>query len=403
MCRWLPTFVGFLIFSLPVAAQAQSPTEGPLDERLEALSDGVVGPANSEAAALGYIEAEDWRTLPPLNYIPPPYHREVLDGVRICLDPGHGGDAEQRGYKRGRTGFRESVMNLEVGLMLRDYLQASGAEVVMTRTTDNETPENGSLGWRARLADQTDSDFFISLHHNATGRRDANYVSVWYHSRPDNPRCAVDLARWIVTEMHETMRHHEPQHAGLYSSWLMYGDDATDNGRRSAERFRQDTMEPLPSGFGVLRQAQVPAILIEGAFFTHPEEEQRLMDREYLRREAWAIYSGILNYLWAGVPSIAFHEEQPTTMSDPRPEIRLTLDDGMHEGWARNDPPRIHNDTLRVYIDEERALLRYRPDLAEIIAIPREDLAPGEHTVRLRVLNVWGNWSWPTQLTFTVE
>jgi N-acetylmuramoyl-L-alanine amidase len=359
---------------------------------LGAVTDGVVGPAHTEAAAVAHVSTDDWFTLPPLNYIPPPYHRDVLEGLRICLDPGHAG-----GVIRDDGRISEAMMNLEVALILREFLQDSGAEVVMTRETCEDTPNDGSLEWRARLADRENCDLFISIHQNATGRESANYISVWYHSRPDHPRAANDLARWVTVELHRLLRHHEPQHAGLYSSWLMYGP------RGLADGYRHDTAEGLPSGFGVLRSLRVPGILIEGAFQSHPEGAQQLRDREYLRRMAWGLYTGILNYVWAGIPSITLHEDQSEVVEGPRPDIHLALDDGMHEGWARNAPPRIHFETLRVYIDDERATLRYRPQTAEIFATPREDLVPGEHTVRLRVLNVWGNWSWPVEIPFTVE
>jgi len=395
-----------LLLAIPGPAPGQTPGEPlrfpprePQDERTEAYPVGIVGPADVPQTALAYIEATDWHTLPPINYVPPPYHRDALDGLRICLDPGHGAAIDQAGYKRGATGFREAVMNLEVASMVRDFLEASGAEVVMTREDDTD-PADGSLEWRARLADRENCDLFLSIHHNATSRKTANYLSVWYQARPDHPRAAVDLARHIAMSMHDLMRHDETENMGLYASWLIYPPDP-DEGH--PDMLRMDTTAQLPSGFGVLRNARVPAILTEGSFYTNPYEEARLMDREYLRREAWGIYMGILTYMWAGIPKITLHEDQPITVREARPSVHLMLDDGMHEGWAKNAPPRIHLDTLRVYIDDRRALLRYRPELAEIFATPTWDLEPGEHTVRLRVLNVWGNWSWPTEIPFEVR
>lgn len=366
------------------------------DTRTEAYPVGIVGPANTPQAARAYIEADDWFTLPPLNYIIPPYAEDALGDLRICLDPGHGAQVEMEGYKRGATGFREAVMNFEVATMLAEFLEESGAEVVMTRGGDYN-PEGGSLEWRARLADRENCDLFLSIHHNAHSRQTANYLTVWYHARPDYPRANVDLARWIVTELGPINRLDEPQHMGIYSDWLIYPPDA------APETIDVDANEMVESGFGVLRYAQVPACLVEGSFFTHPREELRLMDREYLRREAWGIYQGILNYMWAGIPKFTLHEEQSDVVRGPRPTVRFTLDDGMHEGWARNSPPRLHYDTLRVFIDDERATLSYIPAFAEVRATPRQDLEPGEHVARLRVLNAWGNWSWPTEIPFTVE
>lgn len=385
-----------LILTLATLAAVASPAiVDPWDDGrtgLGASPEGVVLPANTYDAALAWVEADDWRTLPPTNFIPPPYHEDALRGIRICLDPGHAGEA-----RPGAERLPEAVMNLEVALMLREFLTASGAEVVMTRDSAEDSPDNGDLEWRARLADRENCDLFISIHQNATSRRAANYVSVWYHSRPDNPRAATDLARWVTTELHNYLRHNEPQHAGIYSSWLMYSPN------QLPESYRMDSTEPLPSGFGVLRHCRVPAILIEGAFQSHPEGQQELRSREYLRRMAWSTYMGVLNYVWAGIPKVTLHEGQADVVSGPRPTIRLSLDDGMHEGWARNNPPRIHEDTLRLYIDDELASFAHSPSQAEIRVTPRSDLEPGEHTIRLRVLNVWSNWSWPTQIPFTVE
>lgn len=392
-----------LALALPLSASAQTvhrfPPEGPQDHRTEPFDAGVAGPADSEQTAREYVLADDWHTLPPINYIPPPYAAQALEGIRLCLDPGHGGDADRRGYKRGSTGFRESVMNLTVARYVREFLEASGAEVVMTREDDTD-PEGGSLEYRGRLADRENCDLFISLHHNATSRGDANYLSIWYHARPDSPLANVDLARHLALSMNDLMRHAEPHHMGLYSDWLMYPPDPEEG---HPDVLRMDTVATRPSGFGVLRHARVPAVLVEGSFYTNRDEELRLMDREYLRREAWGVYMGIVNYLWAGIPAITLHPDQPGTVTGPRPTIRLSLDDGMHEGWARNAPPRIQRQTLTLYIDDERCDTRYIPSRAELQVTPRADLAPGEHGVRLRVLNAWGNWSWPREVRFTVE
>jgi N-acetylmuramoyl-L-alanine amidase len=403
--RWF-ALLAIAVVAVPVFAQEtrvhRFPPEGPQDTRTDSFAVGVVGPADSVQTAREYVQSDDWLTLPPLNYDLPPYAEQALRGVRICLDPGHGGDMNQRGYKRGATGFRESVMNLEVAEAVRGWLEQGGAEVVMTRT-DDTNPEGGSLEYRGRLADRENCQLFVSIHHNAFSRGSADYLTVWYHARPDVPTADTDLARWICTELNRCNRTPEQQHVGLMSDWLMYPSDPNDPHEGIGDALRLDTTRTIPSGFGVLRHARVPACLVECAFYTNRQEEMRLMDREYLRREGWGIFSGILEYLWAGIPKISFPENAPASYAGPRPEIRVALDDGMHEGWGKNNPPRIHFETLRVYIDDERAILTYRPLDAEIVATPPHDLAPGPHTVRVRVLNAWGNWSWPTQLEFTVR
>ncbi len=87
--------------------------------------------------------------------------------VRVVIDPGHGGsDPGATG-----NGLTEKVLNLEVGLLLRDLLLLDTAdpsgggqwEVLMTRTTDQTI----SLSGRVAIANNWPADRYISIHHNA--------------------------------------------------------------------------------------------------------------------------------------------------------------------------------------------------------------------------------------------
>lgn len=55
----------------------------------------------------------EWRKFPQANFAIPPYARH-LEGIKICLDPGHGGQAHLLNYKRGPTGLREAEANPHV-------------------------------------------------------------------------------------------------------------------------------------------------------------------------------------------------------------------------------------------------------------------------------------------------
>ena len=68
----------------------------------------------------------NWHKLPKADYGIPPYAR-YLQGIRICLDPGHGGQGHLPEYKRGPTGLREAEVNLRVAFYLRDFLSQAGA------------------------------------------------------------------------------------------------------------------------------------------------------------------------------------------------------------------------------------------------------------------------------------
>jgi hypothetical protein len=89
--------------------------------------------------ATAVAKGHPWLELPPVDYQPPPYAR-YLRGLRICLDPGHGGYQHVKGYKATASGYEEAVMNLAVAKHLRDWLLKSGVTVVMTTPTRARTP-----------------------------------------------------------------------------------------------------------------------------------------------------------------------------------------------------------------------------------------------------------------------
>jgi N-acetylmuramoyl-L-alanine amidase len=120
------------------------------------------GEKHEKPEALNKLEElSEWHKLPQANFAIPPYAR-YLEGIKICLDPGHGGQAHLLNYKRGPTGFREAEANLRVALHLREFLKEAGAIVFMTRTDDSFV----SIPDRSEIANKNAVDFFISLHHN---------------------------------------------------------------------------------------------------------------------------------------------------------------------------------------------------------------------------------------------
>ena len=83
-----------------------------------------------------------------------------LRGLRVVVDPGHGGAYRAT---RGPTGLTEADANLAISLVLRELLEERGADVIMTRTGD-ETVE---VADRPRMAVEADGDLLVSVHNNA--------------------------------------------------------------------------------------------------------------------------------------------------------------------------------------------------------------------------------------------
>jgi N-acetylmuramoyl-L-alanine amidase len=259
----------------------------------------------------------------------PPYAKH-LNGVRICLDPGHGGHADRVGYKRGPTGLREAEVNLRVALFLRELLEKSGAKVFMTRTEDLylHSSDNEDLRRRAQIANDNSCDIFLSVHHNASGRETANFSSVWYHAGVDHSPPSLDVARCLSLALVDRMNLPETLDVPVLSDELMYPR----------------------SGFAVLRAAHVPAVLSEGSFFSNAEEEARLANPEYNRREAHALFVGLAAYAYGGIPRARLIEpaDGELTRSGSR-EVVIHLDDGLSSrrgwGWERR---LILRDSIRV-------------------------------------------------------
>ena len=228
----------------------------------------------------------------------PPYSK-FLQGVKICLDPGHGGDAEKRGYKRGPTGVREAEVNLRVAKYLRELLTRCGAEVKLTREDDVDS----SLEARANIANTWGADLFLALHHNAIDNKpQVNHTTVWYHKDVDYRPSDLDLARYICQGLYDSLALPEITDVPLKSDQLMY-----------------------ESGFGVLRAAQVTAALSETSFFTNPDEEQRLRTPEYNLREAYGHFLGLARYAAAGLPRAKLVDPAdgivvPPTETDEQPD-----------------------------------------------------------------------------------
>jgi N-acetylmuramoyl-L-alanine amidase len=222
---------------------------------------------------------------PPVTKVPPdlaapPVLVEYPDlsplaGKQICLDPGHGGPwpgAVSRG-----NGLRESDVNLRVALALRDILRDAGAVVVMTREDDTTpVPENMSADLSARpaITARAGSEIFVSIHHNADVHPGSlrNDLEVYYKFGEDGP--SLDLAAHLTFAL---------------ARWL----------RADAE-----AKSLLPGNYRVLRDATMPAVLIESSYMSHPENADFLATPVAALAEARAIAAGLALYFASDPPRV---------------------------------------------------------------------------------------------------
>jgi N-acetylmuramoyl-L-alanine amidase len=226
----------------------------------------------------------------PSRYVGP---RKI---ATICLDPGHGGK------DTGNHTFwhSEKKFTLLLAMELRDQLKKAGFNVVLTRSRDTfvELPD------RAALANRRGADLFVSLHFNATetGRADVAGPET-YCITPVG--ASSSNARGEGNDSGPTPGNRNEQKSLLLAyqiqKSLVRNLAAEDRGVRRAR-------------YAVLRDAAMPAILIEGGYMTHPVEGKKILDSAYRRQMAQAIAKGILNYQKLTAPPIP-----PTLPATNRP------------------------------------------------------------------------------------
>jgi N-acetylmuramoyl-L-alanine amidase len=188
--------------------------------------------------------------------------RAESNGVRealIVVDPGHGGvDTGER----ARGGLSESDICWDIAQRLAARLAGAGAKVRLSRN-ENESPDTAE---RAARANSIDADLFLSLHLNATPEPQAEGASTYYFR---GSRAGEALADAIQSEL-----------TGLGLR------DCRSHGR----------------SYPILRETRMPAVLVEPAFISNPEEARLLEDPFFRSAVADAMLAGARRYYEVRAP-----------------------------------------------------------------------------------------------------
>lgn len=179
---------------------------------------------------------------------------EYVDDSEICvvLDAGHGGT--DQGTCNGDV--LEKDINLAVVLKIKEQLEEYGIKVILTRDSDS----NISLEERAELANERNADLFISIHCNYY--EDSSEISgLECYYNPSSERGKV-FADSIISAVEKSERINV----------------------RNAK----------PEDFSVLRNTEMPAVLVELGFMSNYTELINLTDNNYQQHLAEKISEGIL-------------------------------------------------------------------------------------------------------------
>ncbi len=189
---------------------------------------------------------------------PPQIRPDSLQGLRILLDPGHGGP-EDLGA-RGPTGYPEKQVALILAKLLRSRLEARGATVLMTREADIDLyPQD-----RAAMIEQLAPTLAISLHYNALpdegdAANTAGIGAFWYNAQSHS------LARFLHNDLVQQLDR--PSY-GLF--W---------------------------NNLALTRPTPAPAVLLELGFMINPNEFEWITDADSQEQLADALAAGIEQWL----------------------------------------------------------------------------------------------------------
>jgi N-acetylmuramoyl-L-alanine amidase len=226
--------------------------------------------------------------------------------LTVAIDPGHGG--EDPGAI-GSGGTYEKHIALDVAKKLRAKIDAQpNMRAMMTRDADFFVP----LNVRVQKARRVGADLFVSIHADAFTTPSARGSSVFALSDHGASSAA---ARWMANKENSSDSiggiNVTTQDASVNRALF---DMSTTAQIRDSMRYGNFVLNEIgdinklhkgsveQAGFAVLKAPDIPSILVETAFISNPEEEQRLNDDAYRDKMANAIMKGIKRYFAANPP-----------------------------------------------------------------------------------------------------
>ncbi|MBI3600567.1 MAG: N-acetylmuramoyl-L-alanine amidase [Nitrospinae bacterium] len=213
----------------------------------------------------------------------------------VVIDPGHGG-SDKGG--EGKDGLLEKDAALQISLSLkRMILNDMKLKVVMTRESDADIP----LERRVALANKSKGDLLISIHTGASYSESSGGIRVYYL---DYEEMRKELASGEQDNGNETAgSENEENDLSIILKDMTHSDYASE-GAKIAELIQKNlteiisdqkiTLKPMPAL--IMKDADMPAIMIEVGNITNHEDAGRLRNREYINRIAGAIAKAVKEY-----------------------------------------------------------------------------------------------------------
>jgi N-acetylmuramoyl-L-alanine amidase len=156
---------------------------------------------------------------------------------------------------------KEKALTLQTAMKVRDLLEQWGYTVRMTRTKDVSVP----LAKRVSFAKSVHGSIFVSLHYNHAPNKKAHGVEIFYYQKRNDAAQSKKLGQDILNSM--------LKNAKVVGRGVHAGD------------------------YHVIRENSMPAVLVEGGFFSNAQEAKKLSTPEYINKLSYSIAKGIDEYM----------------------------------------------------------------------------------------------------------
>jgi N-acetylmuramoyl-L-alanine amidase len=281
----------------------------------------------------------------------------ALRELVIAIDAGHGG--EDPGA-RGSRGTKEKTVVLAIARELAELVRKEpGMRPVLIREGDYY------IGLRQRInkARKHNADLFISIHADAFRDKRAHGSSVFVLSRRGassemgrwlaNQENAADLAGGVSLDDKDDLLAEVLLDMSQYATVEASHEVAANmlGGLKRLGKTHKSTVQR--AGFVVLKSPDIPSILVETAFISNPQEENKLRDKRHQKKLAQAMLTGIRDYFDNNPPpgtrmvARKYKVKRGDTLSEIAAVHRVSLASLRGYNSLKSDRLRV-GDTLRI-------------------------------------------------------
>lgn len=283
--------------SEPTKAPTKEPTNTPSSKPTDAPTATVKPSASPEGEASSAPVNPMASETPPIITIEE--ERGPLDGVIIGIDPGHQahGNSDKEPVSPGSTETKAKVssgtqgvktrvpeyeVNLQVGLLLRDALEAQGATVYMTRESNDVDISNVE---RATMMNELGAHVVLRLHCNGSTNQSVSGIGLYVKSSGDGAEESYAVCEPLIKAM----------------------------GEATGSKTEDIHVRDIYSG---LNWSTVPSILVEMGYMSNPDEDEKLCSEEYQLLLVEGMVQGLSDY-FAEHPVTPEESTAPTASAAP--------------------------------------------------------------------------------------